>query len=130
MSNSTGKTPRIKIGNVLFRFFGTRFQGRLLVSQYPSGNTRLELEVRDMHRNWERFAELSIDDPGIEVPARVVLWRDWGVTEGLLDHLKGQGVYPTGKVVEVDGKPCPAVRWETALDRRKGRVRSGGTASA
>lgn len=107
-----------KIGSVKFRFFGCGYQGRLLLSTYPSGNTRMDLDIRDMHHNWERFAELSVDLPELEIPRRLFPFRNHGPLAGLLEALAGQGLTWIKKTVKADGREYPIVHWATSIERK------------
>lgn len=112
---------KIKIGNVTFRFFGTGYQGRLLLSTYPSGNSKMNLDVKDMHKNWVEFAEVSADLSELDIPKRLFPFRNYGPLVGLLDCLEGQGLKRIGKSVTVNGREYPIVHWATSIERKTQR---------
>ena len=112
---------QIKIGNVTFRFFGTGYQGRLLLSTYTSGNTKMNLDVKDMHKNWVAFAELSEDLSDLEIPKRLFPFRNYGPLVGLLDCLEGQGLKRISKTVMANGREYPIVHWATSIERKSQR---------
>ena len=111
-------SQRSKIGNVRFRYLGVTYQGRLVRSSYPSGNDRVDVEVRDSFKAWEPFAHLSVDIPEVMMPRGMFAARDWGCTKGLAKTLEGQHLeISTKRGIEYEGFTLPVVR---VVEKRRG----------
>ena len=113
----TTETARRKFGMVRFRFLGVGYRGRLVASKYPTGNDRVDLEIRTAHKTWEPYAQLSVDVPSLYLPEGCFLARDWGVQKGLVQALQGRHLVISSRVTyPYQGFHLPVVKW----------VRSGG----
>lgn len=109
----------IKIANVVFNYMGVKYNGRLLVDTYPSGNDKICLEIRTAWKKWEKFTSLSIDNENILLPQKIFLGKTTGVNTGLLENLEGQGITKLQKILKSEGKLVNTFRWTSKIEQKR-----------